>query len=180
MEFDVSIVSRDTTEPVMPLDAAKRQLDVTFNDDDDLIQTHIDAAVSYVEHYTNRFLQPVTLDFIADNLPNKPFLLPYGPVSAVVSVTIDGAVVGSVRTVPGSQYTVLPPASSRWPVSGAGYGAAILRYTAGYAAGEVPETILGAMYQIISIYYDKPVGNELTSQWDAVHRVLSPLKLRSV
>ena len=177
---NIAIVSRDASQPVLTLDAAKKHLDVTFVDDDTLIQSHVDAGVSWIENYTNRFLQPVVLDLYADNLPNTPFLLPYGPVTGVTSVTVDGVAVSGIRTVPGGQYAVLPPSGQYWPYTATGLGGTVVRYAAGYAAGEVPKAILGALYQIISIYYDKPVGNDLSSQWNAVETILSPLKLRGV
>jgi hypothetical protein len=58
MEYTLAIVSRTPTT-VLSLNDAKRELDVTFTDDDALIQQHVDTAIDWVENYTNLFLQPV-------------------------------------------------------------------------------------------------------------------------
>jgi hypothetical protein len=178
VDYQVSVVSRDDTVEPLSLDAAKRDLDVTFADDDELIQEHIDSAIGYAEAYTNLFLVPVTLRLYTGSLPSI-FRLPRGPVQGVTSVLVDGVAVAGFQTISGSSYAVLPPVSQSWPFTATPYGS-VIEYSAGFAAGKVPPAILGALKQIVSIYYDKPSGNELASQWAAVERVLSPLKLRSV
>lgn len=178
MERIVIEVSRDPAE-VISLANAKRDLDVTFADDDILIQTHIDSAISYIENYTNRFLQPVVIELLAGALP-AVVRLPYGPITGVTSVLVDGVAVSGFRAAGGSPYAVMAPIGQSWPFTATQLGGSVIRFTAGYPPGTVPPVILGALRAILSIFYDKPVGSELDSQWRGVERLLSPLKIRSI
>jgi hypothetical protein len=179
MKYLIVEVSRTLTT-VMPLNDAKRDLDVTFDDDDTMIQQQVDEAVNYIETYCNLYLQPVVLDLVADRLPS-PLHLPRGPVSAApTSVTVDGVAVAGFRGLGGSPYAVLPAAGASWPQTATGMGGVVVRFTAGYPEGAVPAGLRSAIRAILAIHYDKPTGQELKAQWDAVHRILSPYKLRSI
>ena len=173
----VSVVSRADI-PVMTLDDLKRDLDITFDDDDALVSSHLASAISYVEQYTNRFLVPVVLNLILDRLDGI-LRLPYGPIIDEPTISVDGVAVVGLRAIGGSPYAVLPPLGQSWPYTATGAGV-IVTFSAGYAAGTVPEALLGAVRQIVSIFYDKPQGNELTAQWASIERILSPLKIRSI
>lgn len=175
MERTLTVISRDPAA-IIALEDMKRDLDVTFNDDDTLIQGHIDQAVSWIEERTNRFLQPVVVEMVTGQL--KPqLLLPYAPIRSVLSIAVDGVAVAGFRGLGGSPYTVLPPLSQSWPFTATGLGGSIIRFEAGYAAGEVPSGLMAAVKAVASIYYDKPSGAELTAQWDAAERALQPYKL---
>jgi hypothetical protein len=63
---------------------------------------------------------------------------------------------------------------------GAGIGEVVVRYEAGYAEGKAPAGLLAAVRAVLSIYYDKPQGQELRQSWDAVDRSLIPFRLRSL
>lgn len=178
MKYEIAIVSRTPAE-VLSLEDAKRELDVTFDDDNALIRSQADQAVEWVENHTGRFLTPAVVDMIADELP--PILrLPRGPVNAITSITVDGVAVSGFRAIGGSPYTVMPAAGSRWPYTATGLGAVAVRFTAGYAEGAVPPGIIAAIKCVLAIFYDKPTGAELNAQWNAVERMLSTYRLRSI
>lgn len=179
MKYEVIILSRTPTT-VLSLDDAKRELDITFEDDDALIQSHIDSAVEWVETYTGLLLSPAVVEMIADRLAS-PLRLPRGPVLAAPTlITVDGVAVTGFRGVGGSPYAVLPASATLWPSTVGGLGAVVVRFNAGFAEGTVPAGILGAIRAILNIYYDKPTGTELRSQWDGVERMLSTYRVRSL
>ena len=176
--YHLTVVSRDDSVKPVDLAMAKADLDVTFADDDALIEDHLASATSWVENYLNQFLVPVVLRLYAGTLPSI-FYLPRGPVREVTTITVDGVAVAGFRTIAGSSYAVLPPEASPWPATANRMGS-VIEYQAGYAVGTVPARFLAAIKAVLSIYYDKPTGNELASQWAAVERMLGPSRWRSI
>ena len=178
MNYDQTVVAR-VAAPVVELEDMKADLDVDFADDDDLIQSHIDSAISWVEEHTNRFLQPVTIDLWTGSLTGKVLRLPSAPVRSVSTISVDGVAISGFQGLPGYHYTVLPPAGSYWPLTVDMAGTRV-NYEAGYVAGTVPEGLKAAVKAVVGIYYNKPTGNELTAEWNAVERSLTPFRVRSL
>src|SRR3546814_2822360 len=69
MAWSHALIDRYDPEDVLPLAAMKAELDVTHDDDDELITSHRDAGISFVEEYTSRYLGPVTIAFATDQAP---------------------------------------------------------------------------------------------------------------
>lgn len=178
MNYDQSVVAR-VAAPVVTLEEMKDDLDVEVADYDTLIQSHIDSAISWVEQHTNRFLQPVTIELWTGSMSGKVLRLPSAPVRSVSTIAVDGVAVTGFQGLPGYQYTVLPPAGASWP-STVDMAGTRITYEAGYADGEVPDGLKSAVKAVVGIYYNKPAGNELTAEWNAVERMLTPFRVRSI
>ena len=76
---------------IMSLDDAKAHLRVTWNDEDDLIQSLIKTAQSVVENWTQRRYMAQTLEWVTDAW-SDPMVLPVAPgagstAASIVSVT---------------------------------------------------------------------------------------------
>lgn len=171
-----AIISVDPVE-VLSLADAKRNLDVTFNDDDILIAEQIEAAIGWVQEHTNRVLRPTTLEAYFNAL-SYPLRLPLAPLKSIVSMSVN-AVSYTPRLV---GTAILPPAGEAWPYLPplSQIGSVTVRYTAGYDAGMVPPVIKQAIQFIVAIYYDKPNGKEAEAQWSHVTNMLSILRVRNL
>jgi hypothetical protein len=179
VDYQLNIVSRGENN-VLSLEAAKRQLDVTFIDDDVLISSMINEAVDWVENYTGRYLFPATIDLYAGNLGGPVIRLPGAPINAVTTIAVDGVAIVGFRTIPGSSYTVLPPEGQSWPFTVGGIGSSVIRYEAGYADGRVPSGIVAGIKGLLNILYDKPSGSDLKSQMDGLERALAIYRVRNL
>lgn len=180
MGHQTVIVSRTPTQ-VMSLADAKRELDITFDNDDILVQQHLDSGINFIETFTNRLLMPTVVDLYLDKLPlSGPLWLPHEPITAFTSLTVDGVAVSGIQAIGGSPYALMPAANTLWPYTANGLGSIVARYSAGYAAGQVPAGILAALRAILNIYYDKPTGPELNAQWEGVKNALSTFRVRNI
>lgn len=178
MDYEKVVTARVDAE-VVSLDEVKSDLDVTNSEDDVTLQDHIKSAIDWVETHTNRFLQPVTILLHTGALTGRLLRLPGAPIRSVTSILVDGAAVEGFQAIAGSSYTVLPPEGSSWPFTVSIAGTKIT-YEAGYAEGEVPAGLKAVIKEIVAIFYDKPTGPELTSQWNAVERALVPYRVRTI
>src|SRR3546814_10748365 len=116
MAWSHALIDRYDPEDVLPLAAMKAELDVTHDDDDELITSHRDAGISFVEEYTSRYLGPVTIAFATDQAPASGIRLPIGPVTSVTSLSVGGETVADFVSLPGAPSLLLPPAAARWPL----------------------------------------------------------------
>lgn len=175
--FRTAILSRDVILPVSLVEA-KRNLDITHADDDDLITDLIAQAVETVESRSNLLLYPASVKVITDDF-GGPFSLPVSPVSAITSATRAGAVLDGVQLLSGRPYTVLWPSALLGLFPGSSGDLAELTLDAGYAAGTLPKGLVGAIHHTISILYEKPIGYDLDRAWDALDRMLQTYRLPS-
>ena len=175
MRWAHTIVTKADPELILPLDEIKRNLDVDFEDDDASIVAQRDAAIDWVEHHTNRFLGPTTIDVIVDELPT-PFELPFAPVTAVSSMHVGESAYTGFRSLSGEPYRLLPPASTSWPIFTKELGAAKVVYEVGYAYGSCPAALTQAVKAIVDIFYDKPDRPE--DHWAAVEGMLRSHRYR--
>lgn len=180
MDYSLNPIAPRPEQTLLTLEDAKRQLDVTFDDDNTLIQSQINEAISWVEGYTGRWLYPVNLELYTGNLTQPVVRLPGVPILSVTSVLVDGVAVAGFRTIPGSQYTVLPPAGQLWPYTVAGMGGTVITYLAGYPDGTCPPALISAVKAMLNILYDKPTGPELKAQMDGVERSLETWRVRNI
>lgn len=178
MDYEKVVTNRVDAE-VVTLDDVKSDLDVTHSEHDVTIGDHIVAAIDWVETHTNLYLQPVTILLHTGSLTGRLLRLPGSPIRSVTSILVDGAAVEGFTTIDGASYTVLPPEGSSWPFSLSIAGTKVI-YEAGYAEGTVPAGLKAIIKEIVSIFYDKPTGPELTSQWNAVERALTPYRVRTL
>lgn len=177
MNWEHAIIAREDAE-VVSLEDAKRDLDVTFNDDDDLIRAHVAAASNWVEQYTNRFLSPTTVELYADRF-TMPLRLPFAPFRSLSSLTAGGVALAP-RTLAGEAASILPAAGSAWPRVARELGSVTVRYVVGYEAGKVPPVFAQAIKLITAIFYDKVDGSDLKVQWAAAENLLSGFRVRSL
>jgi uncharacterized phiE125 gp8 family phage protein len=98
----VSIVTSPTTEPVS-LDEAKLFLKVDNSSDDTLINSMIIAARQSAESYLTKSLISQTRKITFDDYAPSDIALPFGPVTAVVSVTLFSRD-GTQNVINGSYY----------------------------------------------------------------------------
>lgn len=166
-----SILSRGPKLP-LSLAEAKRNLDITHEDDDLLINEHIAQAVSIIESRSNLLLYPATVKITTDEL-SAPLSVPVCPVRSLTSVTRAGSVLGGVQGLAGSPYTVVFPAG----LYAAPTGFAEITVEAGYLEGDCPRGLVGAIHSVVSVLYEKPIGYDQDRAWEAVDRVIQPYRM---
>lgn len=177
MNWTHAVIAEDPTE-VITLEQAKSNLDVTFNDDDTLIQSYIDAAVGWVQNHTGRFLKPTTVEVYADRFAT-PLNMPFSPFRSLVSVNSGGSLVAA-RSIAGEYLALLPASGARWPSAPQELGSVVVRYIVGFEPGKVPPVFLQAVKLVVSIFYDKPDGKDLEAQWKSARDLLSGFRSRNL
>lgn len=147
------------------LEEAKAHLrvDLDVDDDDDLIEALIEAAVDYCDGPTGwlgRALIDQTWELVLDSFPacDKEIKIPMPPLIEVVSIKYDDAS-GAEQTLETSAYTVdtvsepgwvLPVGS--WPSIFDGVNAVRVRFRCGYLGGSPEaETVPGAIKAAIKL-----------------------------
>jgi len=153
---------------IVSLDTLKAHLRVTSNDENALITSYGDAAVSQVEAHTQRLLSQRTCTLSLARLPlgKCPIELPGGDVASLTSVFADAVEVIGGTTI-GSSPALLIPAAD-WPaVTGDGYPVTIT-YVAGLAT--VPADLRQAVLLIVGELYERrsegvegPIGRVMVS-----------------
>jgi uncharacterized phiE125 gp8 family phage protein len=144
----------------------KNWLRVDYEEDDDLIESCIKAATNRVEGYLNRALIEQTWTMTLDEFPSEGYIrIPRPPLISIdtfkyikedeteVAVDVD---IYRVDTVVEPGQIVLKN-DETWPtdtlISSSGV---VIEFTAGYGAtvAAVPEEIIQAFRNILSVYYD--------------------------
>ena len=154
----VRVVTLPTEVPVT-LAEAKAWLDVTFGDDDDVIQALISAATARFDGPNGIGIacctQTWSLD-IGDKMPDR-VVLPGWPVQSVSSVLYDDTT-GLVQTASADLYhlrargerdVLVLKDGAAWP-GGETY---VVTYTVGTAAADVPADIKTAIKQLVAHWY---------------------------
>lgn len=192
--MDVVVVT-PRTAALVDMALAKKHLRVEHDDDDDLIELYAEAVTSWLDGpagWLGRSLGPQGLraDFdasagTADLTSRTEIPLPYGPVSAVASVTFvdsGGAasiadaetyelIANRVRLIPGAQ----------WPTEGC--NRVVVEYTAGHAADGLPRAISAAILLMVGdLYANRETGVIGTISADVkmtvtAERLLTPWRL---
>jgi hypothetical protein len=81
---------KDSDPSIMfPLETVKRALKVYHNEDDDEIESLIPVAIDLSEKYMKRLIGSSTVTVALDT-GESPFFMPYGNVTTIESVEIDG------------------------------------------------------------------------------------------
>lgn len=189
MRWSHSIILPSPATDVLSLEEAKRELDVTHNEDDALITSHIASAVDWVQKYTGRFLAPTVVDLLMDEFPSV-IELPFAPVSSVGAINyadpsgnLLAIAPGSYRAIAGEPFRIIPAIGQRWPYAESGYvGAVSVRATFGYAAGEAPANLLQAVRTVLNLFYEKPdnIPGGHATLWDTAERCARPSRFMSL
>jgi hypothetical protein len=177
MRWTHEVITKADYDDILPLASVKADLDVTFDDDDAIITAHRDAAIDWVQDYTNRFLGPTVVKVYFDQIASRVDL-PFSPISAITAMTVAGAPVIGYRSTPGEHWSVFPASGQRWPSYTIEPGAAQITYSVGHAAGEAPAAALQAVRLITAIFYDKPSDPE--KEWESARNLLNGIRVRSI
>lgn len=185
----MSVVVVTPPEPGIDLALVKGHLRVDHEEDDQLIQAYVDAAVSHIDGpsgWLSRTIWPQTLE-LRQNVFCGPIRLPYGPVTDVVSVKyVDGD--GVEQTMPPADYMltndgVLTLAfGASWPALRGDAEGVRVQYEAGYEV--LPPSILPAVMLTVSHWYANreavSVGQAATEMPMSAQALLSPFRAWSV
>lgn len=190
----MSVVVIDAPEgDLITLDEAKAHLRVDFDDDDDYIQSLIDAAVAHVDGpagWLGRALLTQTLELRCDEFGTCDIPLPFPPISEVVSIKYDDDD-GAEQTVDDTVYRLVgQPSAPRialayneaWPTVRWQSEAVRIQYLAGYGeAADVPKPIKQAVLLLIGHWYANReavnVGTTVTELPMAVKSLLFPYQI---
>lgn len=132
---------------------AKKHLRVDDSDDDALIAGQLSAAVDMIERYTGQVLTAKTLELVSTGWPHD-FDIPREPVTSIMSITYragDADVALAASAYRWSEY------SPRRVLSGSAYlfiaGEVRTRFTAGYAPGAAPASLVAAVKLMLGHLY---------------------------
>lgn len=159
MRFSLSPVLPVVGEGILPLEMAKAHLRVTHDYEDDLIAGFRDAAIDAVEQYTGKSLQADRAYSWRGRFGDQMTLgvMPRATITAVTYLDGSGAtqtpVVEDFIRLGGSN-EVMPAVGTCWPVTADGDGVVRIAFTAGYAAGAVPASLLQAAKLMLGTFYN--------------------------
>lgn len=147
-------------EAILSIDECKAHLRVDGDDEDDLIGALRDASIEFVERYCSVKLAPTAgLIWQAAGFPrafSTPIMLSVSPVTAITAITWANGAGNPVIGVPAdyrltARGDLLPAVGARWP-SCAG-GAVSVEFTAGYAPGAAPRSLIAAVRLFLGHLY---------------------------
>ena len=145
-------------DSIIPLADAKLHLRVTHDEEDSLIETLRDAAVSHVERASGVALSSGTWRWPLSRFPSR-IELPIAPVTVVDGVTYLDAE-GASQTYAGARLIggcVYPAAGGSWPYA---YNGVTVEFTAGLSdPGEAPELIAAAKLMLGHLYSNREAAN---------------------
>lgn len=154
------VVVPPTVEPV-ELAAVKHRLRIDGSADDDLLSALITSAREMAEHETGRALAEQTIDVVLDAFPCDGIRLMAVPAVSLVELAyLDAAGVQQtfdlndlVLDSVSEPSWVLPEAGMSWPATAESINAVRLRYVAGYAAGQCPQSIVTWIIAMVGHWY---------------------------
>jgi uncharacterized phiE125 gp8 family phage protein len=148
--------------PVVTLDEAKKHLNVTRSDEDDMILGMVGAATEWVENYTGLTIgeREVSQGFRGFYDVRDLNFWPVTPGATATIAYVDAS--GVEQTVPGRLVTSLRPvrvypAAGVWP--SAATDQVIVTVTAGYSATTVPFSLKAAIKLMVGdLYANREIG----------------------
>jgi uncharacterized phiE125 gp8 family phage protein len=164
---------RQITAPAewpVTLEEAKAHLRVDVDDDNEMIEALIEAAVDYCDGPTGflgRALIDQTWELVLDEFPEDEIKIPIPPLIEVESIKYDDGD-GAQQTISSSDYTVdnvsqpgwVLPVSGTWPTTFEGVNAVRVRFRCGYLdqvasppVHNVPGSIKAAIKLIVGNLY---------------------------
>lgn len=135
------IITQDPLDALLTLDEAKKQCRVTHTFDDDLITAFIPVAAELAQAYTNRILSPATVVSVVEQYYPE-VQLPFGDVTTINTVEIDGVVTTDFEFEPVTQKVTV----------NASYGKLKVNYDCGFVT--LPKAVKQAMLLTISTLYN--------------------------
>lgn len=128
------------------------------------LNVYAKAAAQHAQEFTRRGIGSQVWDLLLDAFPAGPINLPLPPLQSVASITyVDTN--GVTQTWAAEDYTVdavsgrIFPAYGRWyPATRNVPNAVTVRFTCGYPAANVPESIRAAMLLLVGDLYENREG----------------------
>jgi len=156
------------TAPPIDLAFVKDYLKVDFNDEDAIIESMINAAVGFVEKFTQRLMMQRTIKQSFDRFPNYADACPYIELKGVPVITVSAIKYldcdGNEQTWDTNKYKVScsneitnisPRHGEVFPTALEESCAVWVEYTAGYATvDQVPGAMVQAMLLLIAHMYE--------------------------
>lgn len=157
----------EITQPLLePVSLALAKQHVRLEQDEDFddatLAAYIAAARRWTEGHARRSWINRTMGYALDQWPDEKFIvLPYGPVSSILSLTYTDED-DVEHTVPAGDYYLAPRTDrlilkQAWPPAALRAAEAIeVQYVAGYgpAASDVPAEVVQAMLLLVGAYYE--------------------------
>jgi len=188
------VVIEPPSELVVSVEEAKAHLRVDFDDDDDLIEGYLQAAIGNFDGpggWLGRALILQTLELRLDRFPFYGVVLPYAPVVDLQAVlyddddgveqTLDPAV---TRIVGGDHHSRLVRAYGQsWPSTRCQEEAVRIQYRAGYgeSGADVPAPIRQAILLYVGHFYANReqvvIGGQPASLPLGVEALLAPFRI---
>jgi uncharacterized phiE125 gp8 family phage protein len=159
MRFSLSPVGPVDGEEILPLAFAKAHLRVLHEAEDDLIGSFRDSALDAVEQFTGKSLLAGRAYVWRGRFDGRPVLgvMPQGVITSVKYLDATGVeqtppvVADFIRLGAGNE--VLPAIGTCWPVTADGDGVVEIAFTAGYAVGACPPSLLQAARLMLGMFY---------------------------
>jgi uncharacterized phiE125 gp8 family phage protein len=178
-EYNLTVVTPPASEPIPYKDVA-RQLNLSENDDRELVVGLTDAAQKIVEDHTGLALSPTTYDVSFDRFDDQyGLVIPKRPVTSVTSVKyLDAS--GVQQTLSTSAYDVdaklytriRPKYATCFPVSGYAPNSVTVRFVAG--ASTVP-SMAAQVVKMLAVHLYENRGEEAADLPESVLRMLALL-----
>lgn len=143
------------------LSLARQHLRETSTEQDELIDLYIRAAADMLEgpDGAGMALNSQQWDLWLDDFYDWEIRIPIGPLIQVDAITYTDTA-GAEQTLPSSEYEVdtlkglvRPLEGGSWPATDDVYNAVKVRFTAGYASGQLPSDLQAALLLILGHLY---------------------------
>lgn len=188
MKYSVSFTSEITPADVISTADLKLFLRVDHDEEDTLIEALRAAAIAHIENYCNLKLGSVSAVMYLDDFPSW-FEIPYGPVTAVNSISYNVSPTSTITLDTGTYYVDLNRKPARVAVINPPsvydyvYGGAQISLTLGYTEAEVPSALVHAVRLLVGHYYEQRqesiAGTIIASIPSGVHSLINPYRIIS-
>jgi uncharacterized phiE125 gp8 family phage protein len=178
-------ITKPDVEPV-ELDEMKLhcRIEADIHEEDDLVLSLIRAAREKFEKLTGRQIMQSTWELVLDGMPSGVIQLPRPPLSSIVSIKYIDPYDYTEQTIDPSLYEVdigptpgeIRPAYLQqfWPMARCWPGSVRIRFIAGWAEEDVPDSIKAAIKLLVGHWFEnretvneKP-GDEIPLCWDSL------------
>lgn len=188
-----TVTAQSTIPPLFDLAEAKRHVRAEDHDDDDaVIAALIAPSQDFIERYTGQILTPRDMEMATDGFTSV-MEIPRTPITAVTGIAYDDA--DGLATplasdawrwsVSASQW-IMPSIASgpQWPSDvGTGPAAVRIAFTAGYAEGEAPPSLIAAVKLTLGHLFEhrESVGPDGLAELPAgVSALCAPYRRRNI
>lgn len=178
--------SQADNDEIVSVAELKNHCRVDVADDDALIESFRDAAISFVHQITGRVLGAVTAVVYLDRF--KPVTLDIGPITEITGIEYIDAV-GEIQTLPaGNYYADIAGVHARIRFHDVpdlydyALNRVIISVNAGHAAADIPKPIIHAIRLLVAHMYENRAAAEIRSVNEipfGIHSLLSPFRIFS-